>query len=428
MTEDRPTQRSDADPNAMPLSAAIAHIVARLDPVSGDEPVPLYEALGRIAACDIIAELDVPPFRASAMDGYAFRHADAANSKTPLSLTGRSLAGHPGPDHIAPGCCQRITTGARVPDEADTVVQQEDVTLIAGEVSDQSHQVVINTLPDKGEHVRAAGSDTPTGTRLITTGHALRGADAAVCAAHGIATINVFRKIRIGMLSTGDELVEPDGVLGRGKIHDANRVLLHALLQRASVELIDLGIVADTPEALLACINSAPELDVLVSSGGVSVGDADHVKDVLGADGEVELWKIAMKPGRPLAFGHLKTGQAWFGLPGNPVSAAITALMILEPAIAQLTSQTYRSPPTHTALLTTTIAKRPGRIEFQRGVLDALPNGEWSVRSVGAQDSHRLQSLQSADCLIELPVESQGAAKGDRVTVVRLADCGQGQL
>ncbi len=428
MAEDRPTPRSDADPNAMSLPAAVARILSSLEAVLEEESVGLAEAPGRIAARDLAAEIDVPPFRASAMDGYAFRHSDVAVSNGPLVVTGRSLAGHPGPDQLARGSCQRITTGARVPDQADTVVQQEDVSLHMTDRSRAEDQILIETLPPSGEHVREVGSDTPAGTRLIEAGRLIRGADAAVCAAHGISTLRVKRKIRVGMLSTGDELTEPGDTLGVGQIHDANRVLLRSILARPTVELIDLGIVADTVEALASCIRSAPDLDILISSGGVSVGDADHVKDVLGADGQVQLWKIAMKPGRPLAFGHLHSGPAWFGLPGNPVSAAITALMVLEPAIARLTGHAYQSPPRHTALLRTRISKRPGRMELQRGMLEQEFDGAWSVSSVGPQDSHRLQSLQRADCLIELPIESSGAAAGENVTVIRLADCGQGRL
>lgn len=422
MADHRLMPRNDADPNAMPLEVAVAYIASSLEPVLGVEPTKLVAIAGRVAAQDVVAELAVPPFRASAMDGYAFRHADVQGVDDVLAIAGTSLAGHPGSDQLDTGCCQRITTGARVPDEADTVVQQEDVT------RSPDGLVHINELPPDGENVRDAGSDTPAGTTLLKAGTLVRGADAAVCAAHGIAAIDVKRRVRIGILSTGDELVEPDGQRGSGQIHDANRVLLHSMLTRPCVELIDLGIVADTTEALIECVGKANDLDVLVSSGGVSVGDADHVKEVFGANGKIELWKIAMKPGRPLAFGHLQSGQAWFGLPGNPVSAAITTLMILEPAIARLAGYTYQAPQTHKAQMTSRIEKRPGRIEYQRGLLNTMPDGTLQVSSVGAQDSHRLQSLQHADCLIELPVDSSGADVGDHVTVVRLSDCGAGNL
>ncbi len=417
---------SDADPNAMPLDTAVAAIVSCLVPVDGNEEVSTTDALGRVAYCDVVAAIDVPPFRASAMDGYAFRHGDieqAADSV--LHVAGRSLAGHPGVDALALGHCQRITTGARVPDDADTVIQQEDTTELA------DRRIRLDQLPPRGEFVRDTGSDNRAGSLLVAAGQPLRGADLAICAAHGVGTINVRRRVKVGILSTGDELVEPTGIRARGQIHDANRVLLHALLARPSMEIHDLGIVADTPEAVAACAQSAHAelaLDALVSSGGVSVGDADHVRDVLGADGQVQLWKIAMKPGRPLAFGRLASGIAWFGLPGNPVSAAITTLKVLEPALATLCGYTFIPPRPHTARLTQAIAKRPGRVEFQRGVMTQAADGNWEVESVGAQDSHRLQSVQRANCLIELPVGCAGLEAGTRVQVTLLEDEANGRL
>lgn len=407
--------RSDADPTAMPLQEAIDTIVASLEPIQGEESLAVGDAMGRVATRDIVAELAVPPFRASAMDGYACRHSDLAMPAARLQIAGRSLAGHPGPDELSNGSCQYITTGARVPDSADTVVQQEDVT-----VHDDA-AITIDECPRRGENVRAIGSDTPAGTRLVETGQLLRGADLAVCAAHGIDSLRVRRRLRLGILSTGDELVEPNGARGRGQIHDANRILLRALLDQPAVHITDLGIVADEPDALAQRVATASDLDVIVSTGGVSVGEADFVRDVLGAGGTVNLWKIAMKPGRPLAFGHLANGQAWFGLPGNPVSAAVTAMKVLAPALAKLAGHTYVQARPLRARLTTTVQKRPGRIEFQRGVLTTDEALQQSVASVGAQDSHRLQSLQRANCLIELPAESRGASEGDFVTVIPIA-------
>lgn len=404
--------RSDADPNAMPLQAAIDTILAALGPVSGEETLRVGDAIGRVAKQAIRAAIDVPPFRASAMDGYAFRFDDVSGAGTQLQISGRSLAGHPGADTIPAGTCQRITTGARVPDEADTVVQQEDVHL----QSDGS--IVINELPQRGEHVRHAGSDTPAKAILVDCDHLLNGADLAVCAAHGVSHLPVRRVLRVGVLSTGDELIESGEIRARGQIYDANRILLTSMLARPAVDVVDLGIVEDTPQALAERVSAASDLDAIVTTGGVSVGDADHVRDVLGSEGHIRLWKIAMKPGRPLAFGRLENGQAWFGLPGNPVSAAITAMKVLQPALARMAGHVYTPPPVLRARLSSPVRKRPGRVEFQRGVLDCGDGFNHTVVSVGAQDSHRLQSLQRANCLIELPVDCAGVEAGELVRVI----------
>jgi len=407
--------RDDADPNALPLGEARRRILAALRTIDEPDELPLLEAHGRIAARRITAPGDVPPFRASAMDGYAYRHADPGGHR---DIVASSLAGHPGPDELTVGGCQRITTGARVPDQADTVVQQEDVTRLDGAITIEEH-------PVSGLNVREAGSAGKAGDVLVEPGERLGSASLAVLAAHGIDRVMAARRLRIGLLSTGDELREPSDALLPGQIHDANRVLLAALLRGPLVELFDLGIVIDTPEALVERIADASHLDLLITSGGVSVGDADHVRDVLGADGEIALWKIAIKPGRPLAFGRLHDGRVWFGLPGNPVSAAVTALLLVMPALQVMAGGTATPmPPTRSAVLLHAVSKRPGRVEYQRGRCHQASDGTLHVTSVGAQDSHVLRSLQRANCLIELPSESAGAHGGDTVAIWRYEDLG----
>jgi len=305
-----------------------------------------------------------------------------------------------------------------VPDQADTVVQQEDVHRDGATIR-------IDEAPPAGANVRDAGSAGIEGEVLVEPGDRMGSAALAVLASHGIDRVTVTRRLRVGLLSTGDELCEPGERAGRGQIHDANRVLLATLLRGALIEPVDLGIVADTPEALVERLATAERLDVLVSSGGVSVGDADHVRDVLAGSGTVTLWKIAMKPGRPLAFGRLRDGPVWFGLPGNPVSAAITSLMLVIPALTVMAGGLPgEPPPARLAVLDGPLTKRPGRVEFQRGRCHTDASGTLHVSGIGAQDSHVLRSLQRANCLVELPAPSSGAASGDTVTVLRFADLG----
>ena len=400
--------RERVDPSALSLDEARRRLLEAVAPVEGEETLALGAALGRTLSRGIDAPMDVPPFRASAMDGYALRSADADR---PLRVVSRSLAGHPAPDRLGPGECARITTGARVPDDADAVVQQENVER-AGD------GVRVLEAPAPGRHVRPAGSDSARGDALAAPGAVLRAATVAVLAAHGIERVEVLRRPRVGLLSTGDELVEPGRALGAGMIHDANRPLLGALLADTGVEIVDLGIVADTPEALAATLAGREDLDAWVSSGGVSVGEADHVRDALGDGGEVVFWKVAMKPGRPLAFGRVR-GRPWFGLPGNPVSAAVTALLLLRPALARLCGRAPRDARASAvaARVEGTLSKVPGRLEFQRGRLRIGADGRRYVSDAGQQESHGLRALARADCLVELPAESRGALEGDSVTV-----------
>ena len=399
----------DFDPTAITLDEARRRTLAALRAVDGIETIELGHARGRTLAVDVDSAVDVPPFRASAMDGYALRTADLEGADAPLRVVGTSLAGHPAGNRLGPGECVRVTTGARVPDGADAVVQQENVERVGDEVR-------VTVRPVTGHHVRDAGSDSRRGERLAAPGAPLGAATLAVLAAHGTARVAVRRRPRVALLSTGDELVDPGTAPGPGQVYDANRPLLGALLADAGVEVVDLGIVADTVEALVAALASRDDVDAWVSSGGVSVGDADHVRDVLGADGDVVFWKVAMKPGRPFAFGRVR-GRPWFGLPGNPVSAAVTALLLLRPALAVLCGREPRPAHGVEARVEGELVKVPGRLEFQRGTLRVDDDGGRFVSTAGLQESHGLRALQRANCLVELPAGSRGAVHGQSVTV-----------
>ncbi len=399
---------SDEDPSALSIEAAREKIYSLLPDTTTVESIALSNALGRVVAADVVTTKDIPGFRNSAMDGYAFRHKDAQSE---LKLVGKSLAGHPASNSLGHGECVRITTGARLPDEADTVVQQENVS-----VSD--NVVSVEKMPEAGFHVRQIGSDCTQGEVLVNANSRVTAATIAVLVAHGITSLSVKSTLKVAIFSTGDELVDANPRADTAQIIDANRSLLSAILGNASVEIIDIGIVADDHTAIANAFERAQEADAVISSGGASVGDADFIKAVLAQRGEMHMWKVAMKPGRPLVFGLLDTHTPYFGLPGNPVSAAVTCLQFVMPSLDRMLGLSEALIPHISASMQSSSSKLPGRVEFQRGVLSKDTNGAWIVDTAGMQDSHRLSSLQKANCLIELPNSSAGVSKGDIVQVI----------
>lgn len=398
---------SEADSSALTIAQALECIQNGLPRMTETEYIDCSEALGRICAQAVISPMSVPSFRASAMDGYAVR---VAECDKPLRLEGQSTAGHPGNDQLPIQTCQRITTGARVPDDADAVVQQENVAR-------HEEIITISVAPHAGLNVRDPGTDSSEGELLISKGYRLGPAELALLAAHGICSLIVYRRLSIALLSTGDELRKPGNRLERGQIYDANRPLLLAMLGDPAVELVDLGICRDSEKALEQRLAAAYDADIIISSGGVSVGDADHVRSVLEKTGQVNLWKIAMKPGRPLTFGFSRPGQAYFGLPGNPVSAAITTLLFVKPAIRYMLDHDLPMAPPLQLTLNDALNKNPGRVEYQRAIMQKDSQGDWTVSTTGLQDSHVLSSLHKANCLIELGIESTGAIRGELVSV-----------
>ncbi len=409
---------NDADPNAITIDAARARILERLSPSNIKEIINASSALGRVLADDVVSSIDVPPFRASAMDGYAVRSSECDQI---LTLAGQSLAGHPGPDQMPEFTAQRITTGARVPDDADAVVQQENVTR-------NDTTITIHKAPAPGLHVRNPGTDSAQGSVLLKAFERIGPTERALLATHGTTRVSTIAKLKIAVFSTGDELVEPGHQRRRGQINDANRALLLSMLDESCVELTDLGIAADTEPALEEIFEQASVADVVISSGGVSVGDADYVKQVLEKQGRMDIWKIAMKPGRPLSFGQLQSGSAFFGLPGNPVSAAITCLLFVKPAIDHLLGMKPNHIPALSLPLQGHLTKNPGRVEYQRAKMIRNSDERWAVTTTGVQDSHVLSSLHKADCLIELPVSSTGAADGEQVRVFPFTHFSRGAL
>jgi molybdopterin molybdotransferase len=399
-------------PPMLRLDEARARMVGAMRPVEGTEDLDLPRALGRVLARDVRSALDVPSFRSSIMDGYAFAgHALPASGRASFEIVGTSRAGRPCTAAVGPGHCVRIMTGAPLPEGADTVVMQEQVMVEGGRAQ-------VGPGHRTGEHVRAVGGDVRRGAVILQAGQTLHPARLGLAASVGIDTVTVRRGPRVAVLSTGDELRPPGATLEPGQIHDSNRCSLLAMLARLPVEVIDRGVIADTgADTERALATASSRADAILSTGGVSVGDSDHVIETLQRHGEVEFWKVAMKPGKPVAFGRFRA--AWFfGLPGNPVSALVTFCQLVRPALLALAGVTEAEPDILlSAACESRLRKQPGRLEFQRGVLQRLPDGRYAVRAVDDQGSSVLRSMSEANCFIVLPLESGDVEPGAQVEV-----------
>ncbi len=402
----------DYDPNSMPVDKAREVIARFLSPVAATERLHLRAALGRVLAQDVISPLDVPAHDNSAMDGYAVRHEDLkADGEVTLAIAGTAFAGAPYKGTLHAGEAVRIMTGGVVPQGADTIVMQEHVKA-------EGMRVAIGGGHRKGQHLRRAGEDLKRGAAALERGRRLRPADIGLIASLGIPEIGVYRKLRVAFFSTGDELVSIGTVPQEGQIFDSNRYTIHAMLERLGCEVIDMGVVRDDPQLLERAFEDAAQAaDVVVTSGGVSVGEADFVKDLLDRLGEVVFWKIAMKPGRPLAYGRVR-GAHFFGLPGNPVSVMVTFYQFVRDALMTLAGETpVDAAPTFKVPCTSALRKAPGRTEFQRGILSRGADGRWSVHVTGEQGSGILSSMSDANCFIILPTEQGNVTPGTLVDV-----------
>ena len=402
----------DYDPNSMPVDKAREFIARFLAPVATAERVHVRAALGRVLAQDVISPLDVPAHDNSAMDGYALRFTDLKeDAPTTLEVIGTAYAGAPLGAALKPGGCVRIMTGAVMPQGADTIVMQEHVQARDGKVT-------IGGRHRKGQHLRRAGEDLAQGQVALKCGAPLRPAEIGLIASLGIAEVAVYRRLHVAFFSTGDELVSVGTVPQEGQIYDSNRYTLYGMLERLGCEVIDMGVVRDDPKLLeQAFSEAAATADVVITSGGVSVGEADFVKDLLNKLGEVVFWKIAMKPGRPLAYGKVG-GAHFFGLPGNPVSVMVTFYQFVREALLRLSGRDpVAPPPTFKVPCTSTLKKAPGRTEFQRGILAQDEAGNWSVRVTGEQGSGILRSMTEANCFIILPSDQGNVSSGALVDV-----------
>ena len=390
------------------VDEALERILARVAPLPA-RTLDLADTLGAVLAEDVVADRDVPPFRNSAMDGYAVRGEDVATAPVRLRVTGAVAAGGLPEGTLGSGEAVRIMTGAPMPEGADTVVRVEDTREVGAAVE-------ITVATARGTSVRAAGEDVRSGSTVLATGRLLRPAEIGVLAALGHARVRVTATPRVAVLSTGDELVELDAPLGPGRIRDANRYSLGAAVRAAGCEPWPLGIARDTADDLRRALASASAADAIVTSGGVSVGDHDHVKPVVESMGTMDFWSIAIRPGRPLAFGELGPRRTpIFGLPGNPVSALLTFELFVRPALLRLAGRTSVHRPRARAVLVEDVEKPAGLRFFARGVHDAAAG---TVRTTGPQGSGILTSMALANCLIDLPETADRADAGSEVTVI----------
>jgi molybdopterin molybdotransferase len=387
------------------------------------ETVALDQAINRILAADLLSPIDVPAADNSAMDGFAFNGQclNTNSAAITLRVVGTALAGKPFEGTISPGECLKIMTGALMPTGCDTVIPQE--------FTSAKDENVIEFKQDQlrpGENRRLRGEDLQKDKPAITAGRLLRPSDLGLAASLGIAFLPVKRKLKVAILSSGDELRALGQTLDAGSIYDSNRYSLTGLLNRLNLDIIDCGIVCDDPASLKqAFIEAANKADVLISSGGVSVGEADFTKQIMQELGDVGFWKIAMRPGRPMAFGVLKpvAGKSparktlFFGLPGNPVAVMVTFYQFVRAALLQLNGANQTEPPLMQAMAEAPIRKKPGRTEFQRAILGRGADGKPSVRLTGSQGAGILRSMSEANCFVILGHQQGNVAAGDWVDI-----------
>jgi len=401
----------DYDPASLPANEAFELILDAITPIQEFEKVAIRDALGRILAEDITSQINVPTGTNSAMDGYAISRKDLPDEGIQeLKVVGTAFAGKPYKEKLLPGECLRIMTGGIMPQGTDTVVIQENVER-------HNDSIKIGTDIKPGDNVRQAGEDIKIGDTVLAKGFGLTPADIGLIASLGISEVNVIRKLKVAFFSTGDELRSIGEELKDGHIYDSNRYTLHGMLTRFGADIIDMGVIRDVREDLQQGFEEAAKsADVLITSGGVSVGEADYVKEILENVGTVDFWKVAMKPGRPLAYGKIKD-TIFFGLPGNPVSVMVTFYQFVQPALRYLMGEQQIEPVTVKVPCKSKLKKRPGRIEYQRGILEKDESGELIVSKTGAQGSGILRSMSQANCFIILPMDSGDVEPGSLVDV-----------
>ena len=410
------------DPDALRVDKAGEAIRACLTPVTQTETIAIRDSLGRVLAQEIVPRINVPGHDNSAMDGYAVRFLDLNSSnekkETILRQIGTAFAGKVFQGKVQAGECVRVMTGAVMPQSADSVVVQE-VCRADGE------RITIPAGQRAGQNVRAAGEDLKAGVAVLRPGQPVRAAELGLMASLGIAEVKVVRRLRVAFFSTGDELASIGTPLAPGQVYDSNRYTLHGMLSGLGVEIIDMGVVRDDPQQLEAAFAAAAaKADAIITTGGVSVGEADFVKQLMARLGEVLFWKIAMRPGRPMAFGRITCGghsAILFGLPGNPVAVMVTFHQFVRDALLVLGGRTDSvGVPLLQAVSATSIRKVAGRTEYQRGVLFE-ENGTRKVRTTGQQGSGVLRSMSQANCYIVLEHERGKVEAGELVSVQLLA-------
>ena len=414
------TCMSDYDPESLRVEVAKKIVDDFVRPASlalETETVSIYNSLGRVLANDIISPINVPSADNSAMDGYAFSGTSIVkDSVTSLTMIGKGFAGNAFDGVVAQGQCVRIMTGAVMPDGCDTTIPQELVKVDGDQIQFQSSVI------RAGDNRRLKGEDLSIGQAALCAGKIIRPSDLGLIASLGIGSVTVKRRLKVGFFSTGDELRSIGQPLDDGCVYDSNRYTLFGMLSRLNVELHDFGVVKDDPDAMRSTFSkAAATCDAVITSGGVSVGEADYTKQIMRELGDVSFWKIAMRPGRPMAFGSIQGDQhraVLFGLPGNPVAVMVTFYQFVRNALLAMSGATQVAPPMMQAKTVEAIRKRPGRTEFQRGILSTDATGNRTVRITGAQGSGVLRSMSEADCFIVLAHDQENIQAGDTVGVV----------
>ena len=406
------------DPQALSVDKAqefIQHLVQALPTIASEE-LPLIQALGRIVAQDIISPINVPAHDNSAMDGFAFDGKQLGTAPLQLRVVGTALAGKAWQGNVKSGECIKIMTGAVMPQGLDTVIAQELTTL---NVADGETVVEIPAgILQAGDNRRKAGEDLQRGLPALRAGSTLTPAALGLVASLGIVKVKVYRQLRVAYFSTGDEVLSLGDALREGAIYDSNRYTVFGLLSRMGCEVIDMGVVRDDPVLLEhAFKQAANKADVIITSGGVSVGEADFTKAMMKKLGDVAFWKIAMRPGRPMAVGRLGK-SILFGLPGNPVAVMVTFLAFVKPALLHLMGGIPNTSPYLRAKSAATLRKKPGRTEYQRGFVRTLQDGTLQVDAAGNQGSGVLRSMVEANGLIVLHHHQSNVAAGEEVDVM----------
>ncbi|MCK4864167.1 MAG: molybdopterin molybdotransferase MoeA [Gammaproteobacteria bacterium] len=393
------------------VNEALDRMTGSVKKIQEIEVVTIREALNRVLAKEVISTINVPPYANSAMDGYAFNSIDLPSSgENTVTLVGKSFAGIPFKGEVKPGECIRIMTGAPMAAGTDSVVMQEQVQVDGDAITIQSGHC-------KNENVRHIGEDIKDGDVVLGRGQHLSPAELGVLASLGVAEVTVYKKIRVAFFSTGDELRNVDETLDEGQIYDSNRYTIFGMLSNLGVELIDMGIIPDDRQAVEdAFIQASKQADAIMTSGGVSVGEADFVKETLDKLGKVDFWKIAMKPGKPLAFGFVNDA-VFFGLPGNPVSVMATFYQFALPTMKAMMGLNVTKAPVVKVACKSDLRKSSGRTDFQRGILQMNEKGELVVESIGMQASHVLSGMSKANCFIILPQDWGNVEAGTLVDV-----------
>ena len=431
------------DPQALPADDVLRFLEKLVTPVQATGDVPLFEALGRVLAADVISPFDVPPHDNSAMDGYAFDGLQLGQTALALGVVGTAFAGRAWQGSVGTGQCVKIMTGAIMPTGLDTVVPQEMVAV------DGQRITIPPTLLKPGDNRRHRGEDLAEGKAALLKGELLTPARLGLAASLGLETVRCYRQLRVAYFSTGDEILSLGEPPREGAVYDSNRFVIFGLLSRLGCQMIDMGVVRDDPAALQAAfMQAATQADAIITSGGVSVGEADHTRAMMKKLGDVEFWRIAMRPGRPMAVGRIEkvvsepvsgtksasnpinTGAAsyennskskdciLFGLPGNPVAVMVTFLAFVRPALLQMMGATAVAQPLLKARSQEAMRKKPGRTEYQRGWVSTAADGTLQVKTTGNQGSGVLSSMAQANGLIVLHHAQGNVAPGESVGVL----------